>query len=1833
MPQLMKVMMPTMQAHAEKGRMEHQTAGRKEQEWLSAGAKEQEYFSDRHKRLLWHLQSKQAKGQHMSKKELNSLKWLKKRQRRATQMERQKLQVQEQRSTRSRKDQRQSEERRGMKRGSRERYLPDQRKVSKQSPSRQVARLERVGGQQRKRRDSGREEQQPVEDGQSEARHSKSHQLAVDVEKMLLQKEWERLAGERKALDYELALREAAVQEHVFQMQHAVYTHKVTREVTQVTQHSKHLPLEAGTHGDHSEQLMSANHDVDYRHVQVTSESSSLSGDRSHKHFPGDPHLDDRSLLPYDHKRLHGDPVLDDRSLIPYDQDHGRFHTDLLHGDSSLMCPDDTAPRDWSPERDAKIPYYRRQPQYEEDWQGRSYSFKSDEEDEFLHDPYRRDALADRYGEPYRPKQAVGSYRDDPPFLVPGSLPYDNSVFSAEPPPDIRDAPYIRNDRRQEQTLRQASHVDFVRSLQPGQSPYYDLDEFGWPVAPSPHEGYKSPPVVPGFHGNLRHGNRQSQGHSQMPGKMKNKAGKRNKSRRDQHRNPRSNSQSWGRDPRSNSQNQGRDPRSNSQGRDHRSSSQSFDRDHRSNSQSFDTNQRSNNRREDQRSSSESQWERNNRSSRRGQGRDHRSRSQSRGRDSRSNSQSQGRDSRSNSQSQSRDSRSNSQSQGRDSRSNSQGQGISGDHSSISQRQGGHRFTQSFDPGQSRDRSQYNSQPGQNNIQQKPAQTGRNSQNSAKRQRSGSPSPRGTKKGPGEMGAPKCPPKQQQTVDTQMWPLQAPGTVMQQNVQIPNSQAMQSQDFGLIQDNQTMQSQDFGQIQDNQTMQSQDFGQIQDNQTMQSQDFGQIQDNQTMQSQDFGQIQDNQTMQSQDFGQIQDNQTMQSQDFGQIQDNQTMQSQDFGQIQDNQTMQSQVFGQLPTKEATRPQEISQRVQSSWHDDCLEGDFLDFGKESAVSFQGSIQQTVLPAASATRETSTFSGGDVGLLSPTGKTTDRPESEQVACLPPVVIPPGLSFTEKLLVVVETFGPITKQEVQKRLPKFELEVKKEVVNRRRTYDDLLIDQLGDSIPEQHRWKLKLLRRIIVDTMSQTTPEGREKVSWLCHQLLPQEGIELTDEVLKALMAKRMLVNPLLKPMVITGMGAGIGTTAKRSRKSVVTAYLQQQGIRPTEETVRDIVQNEQMVDKILKTLGHQQQLFGAEAEASQDTHQGAGVSQGTHKDTLLGATVNTAVSQAGILPSEGNAALSSNRESQPLPCLSSERTGPECMPNEEKGGNTALSSNRESQSLPGPSSERKGPKKGPRRMPNEERGGTLILTPFAQKLAAFVEKTYGKEKKIKIVNRINTFEEELKGNAEFFWKRGQNNDKMIEQLAERLQLPHGSVWKLQLLRRVSVDCLPKKTVPARERILEMCQHVLFDEGIKVTDEIFKVILAIVPRHLQGSLATTTRDPTSSVASIRESSGLTSGKPTSFVENLRESSGMTSGNPTPFVENLRESSGMTTGYPIPFAEETLEIVPSTSTGGNMALPSNREPQSLPSSSLQGPIYDGPMPKELRGGTLILTPFAQKLVAFVKKTYGKKIETRVVDRINTFEEERKGNPDFFWTRIQNNDMVIKQIAERRNLPPESFWKLQLLRRVTMDCLPKTNLPQRVLQMCQHLLFNEGVAVTDEIFKVIVTRISKNPQPPTPFVENLQDSSAMTTGYSIPFVKGEMLRTVPSTSTGGQSSSTSTGGQSSVPNTHSQTLEQVSDKHQMVVAYLMSMGVHVTTEAVEGILQNQQALDSIERIFWTPIQDRQLVQEYLQMINIPVTPDAVNKIMENPELMRRIKNTLGAPGANVGPPGTSRGGQ
>ncbi|XP_066270113.1 uncharacterized protein [Branchiostoma lanceolatum] len=308
--------------------------------------------------------------------------------------------------------------------------------------------------------------QPPGEDGQDAAAQGEARRLAA--EKLLLQEEWERLAAERKALDDKLA------------------------------QHSKHLPQETGHHGDHTEQQVSANQDVDYRRVQVTSESSSYRRDKSQERSHGDPRHDNRSPLRHDHKRFHGDLHHDDTSPCRYEHEH--FHGDSRRDDSRPTSPAYMAQRDWLPEEDAREQRDEEERSWPgaEDRRGRGRSWERGEEDEFLPGRYRRETSADRLRKLDRHEDAAGSYTRDWPYSAPRAPAYDNSTFPAEPPPDSRDAQYNRSDRREEQTLQQTGQDDVFRNLPRDQSPPYALDK----LSPLPHKEYTSPPARTGIHGN-----------------------------------------------------------------------------------------------------------------------------------------------------------------------------------------------------------------------------------------------------------------------------------------------------------------------------------------------------------------------------------------------------------------------------------------------------------------------------------------------------------------------------------------------------------------------------------------------------------------------------------------------------------------------------------------------------------------------------------------------------------------------------------------------------------------------------------------------------------------------------------------------------------------------------------------------------------------------------------------------------------------------------------------------------------------------------------------------------------------------------------------------------------------------------------------------------------------------------------------------------------------------------------------------------------------------------------------------------------------------------------
>ncbi|KAI8487490.1 hypothetical protein Bbelb_347240 [Branchiostoma belcheri] len=715
---------------------------------------------------------------------------------------------------------------------------------------------------------------------------------------------------------------------------------------------------------------------------------------------------------------------------------------------------------------------------------------------------------------------------------------------------------------------------------------------------------------------------------------------------------------------------------------------------------------------------------------------------------------------------------------------------------------------------------------------------------------------------------------------------------------------------------------------------------------------------------------------------------------------------------------------------------------------------------------------------------------GYVQDIAQTTENAPFQTDACQP---------FTRRLLALVETFGPVTKQEVEKRIFKFELEVRNQVVDRRKDYDDSLIDDLGTQIPEEHRWKLKLLRRIIVDTLPKKSVEEKEKILWLCRELVPPEGVELTEELFKALIAKKVVVNPLLKPMVITGTGAGISTRVVRKRtdwetRETVTAYLQQEGIPHTEEGVDAILQNEELLSHIQNTMAYRQ-LVGTAAFSQEEQQRTAAVHQAARSTV---GQVQTSL--AMVRRTQG---------------FSQERSW-------------------QDDSLEG----------------------------------SFLD--FGKESGYSFHRSIRQTVLPAAKGRETLGK---------ESSAGSVGFPHSSAS--------SAAC---------GSVLTRSEHAsLRQTGNKLQ--------AVSTPALSGSSS--------------------QGPAGSYTGSVLAKSDQAS---------LHQTAGNT---PQAVGTPALSGPSSAGEAKERFLVSYPLPQKLL-------VERASVQKPARGGTLILERFAQKLLVFVEKNYGERMRQKVEDRINTFEEELKGDPEFAWQHTQNNDGMIQQLCERLRLPPGSMWKLQLLRRLVIDCLPKKTVAarERVLTMCQHVLFDEGVEVTEDVFKVVIATVARNLQsvamttgnPTPPFVQGLHrtvpsaSSTVGGTSRSVAFTQGEMLTTVPSVSVGGDASVQTVQGQMlrAVPSGSAggEQGSDVDEKQQMVIAYLLSMGVQVTWEAVEGVLRNPQALDSIERIFWIPHQSRQMVERYLREMGLPVATDTVDKIMGNPELMARIKNTLGDQGVN-----------
>ncbi|XP_066270114.1 serine/arginine repetitive matrix protein 2-like [Branchiostoma lanceolatum] len=226
---------------------------------------------------------------------------------------------------------------------------------------------------------------------------------------------------------------------------------------------------------------------------------------------------------------------------------------------------------------------------------------------------------------------------------------------------------------------------------------------------------------------------------------------------------------------------------------------------------------------------------------------------------------------------------------------------------------------------------------------------------------------------------------------------------------------------------------------------------------------------------------------------------------------------------------------------------------------------------------------------------------------------------------------------------------------------------------------------------------------------------------------------------------------------------------------------------------------------------------------------------------------------------------------------------------------------------------------------------------------------------------------------------------------------------------------------------------------------------------------------------------------------------------------------------------------------------------------------------------FPEKLLVLVE-SYGVRCRQEVETRIHKYEKEVKDG--FLNSRMEenNDDKSVEHLGE--HLPRGGLWKLKLLRRIIVECLPKktAEAKNKILWLCRQLLSPEGIEVTEDVFTALTAkRVTKyGSQTPRPFA----------TGANLQPLEPKQVKN--------------------------------EEKRDMVVEYLQRLGVPATREAVNGMLQNNQMLENIEKTFWIPHQDRRLVERYLQQISVPITPEAVDKIMGNPDILADLRKTFEA---------------
>ncbi|XP_078667175.1 uncharacterized protein LOC144909015 [Branchiostoma floridae x Branchiostoma belcheri] len=227
---------------------------------------------------------------------------------------------------------------------------------------------------------------------------------------------------------------------------------------------------------------------------------------------------------------------------------------------------------------------------------------------------------------------------------------------------------------------------------------------------------------------------------------------------------------------------------------------------------------------------------------------------------------------------------------------------------------------------------------------------------------------------------------------------------------------------------------------------------------------------------------------------------------------------------------------------------------------------------------------------------------------------------------------------------------------------------------------------------------------------------------------------------------------------------------------------------------------------------------------------------------------------------------------------------------------------------------------------------------------------------------------------------------------------------------------------------------------------------------------------------------------------------------------------------------------------------------------------------------FPEKLL-ILSESYGVRTRQEVENRIHKYEKEVKDGYLNNVTVENSDDKAVEHLGE--HLPRGGLWKIKLLRRIVVECLPKktVEMKNKILWLCKQLLPPEGIKVTEDIFTALlakrVTKFGLKKAAPSP-----------ATGANLQQVEQKQVKN--------------------------------EEKRDMVVEYLQRLGVPATREAVNGMLQNEQMLENIERTFWLPHQDRRLVERYLRQIRVPITPEAVNKIIGNPDILADIKKTFGS---------------